>query len=65
MGMQAAEVFELLMASVGGGVLAVGAPVEGVGGEHFGAKILFNKARGGLSRSGRRGRCSSSASPSW
>jgi hypothetical protein len=61
MGIQAAEVFELLMAAVGGGVLAPAAPAGGVGGEHGGAKILFNKARGGLSRSGRRGRSISSA----
>jgi hypothetical protein len=60
MGISADEVFELLVVAFGGGVLALGAPTGGVGGEHN-AKILFNKARFGLSRSRRRGR---SASPS-
>jgi hypothetical protein len=61
MGISADEVFELLVVAFGGGVLALGAPTGGVEGEHGDAKILFNKARFGLSRSGRRGR---SASPS-
>jgi hypothetical protein len=54
MGIQAAEVLELLMAAVGGAVLAPGAPVEGAGEVHGDAKILYNKARSELSRSGRR-----------